>query len=170
MRGLVCNAEMVLMEAVLADPTVLPGFEHRTFSCSVCRDIERRLVFTGAKAPADAHREDQTEGGTVPGSAWGRAVERVLSRQKALNDRAGALKAPSERQHWRRSSAVETMPLGSDHQRRGPLIWLASSIAFGTIRFPQQTSRLNRPQPPCRNKLRALASPDVYSSDYFFPL
>jgi hypothetical protein len=55
MRCLVCNAEMVLMEAVLADPTILPGFEHRTFSCSVCRDIERRLVFTGAKAPLRTH-------------------------------------------------------------------------------------------------------------------
>ena len=54
MRCLVCNAEMVLMEAVLADPTILPGFEHRTFSCSACRDIERRLVFTGASQPGRA--------------------------------------------------------------------------------------------------------------------
>jgi hypothetical protein len=38
MRCLVCNAEMVLMEAVLADPTILPGFEHRIFSCCVCRE------------------------------------------------------------------------------------------------------------------------------------
>jgi hypothetical protein len=112
MRCLVCNAEMVLMEAVLADPTVLPGFEHRTFSCSVCRDIERRLVFTGAKAPADAHREDQTEGGTVPGSAWGRAVEKVLSRQKALNDRAGALKGSE------RTSALEKKLRSEDHPAR----------------------------------------------------
>jgi len=96
MRCLVCNAEMVLMEAVLADPTILPGFEHRTFSCSACRDIERRLVFTGAKAPADAHRQDQTGGGTAPGSAWGRAVEKVLSRQKALNDRAGARRSSEQ--------------------------------------------------------------------------
>ena len=30
MRCLFCNAEMVLMEAVQADPTTLPNFEHRT--------------------------------------------------------------------------------------------------------------------------------------------
>ena len=102
MRCLVCNAEMVLMEAVLTDPTILPGFEHRTFSCSACRDIERRLVFTGAKAPAAAHRGDfpsaklQMGRGTAPGSAWGRAVEKVLSRQKALNDRAGARRSSEQ--------------------------------------------------------------------------
>jgi hypothetical protein len=33
---LVCNAEMVLMEAAQADPTTLPGFEHRTFYCPAC--------------------------------------------------------------------------------------------------------------------------------------
>ena len=29
MRCLVCNAEMILMEAVQADPTTLPGFEQK---------------------------------------------------------------------------------------------------------------------------------------------
>ena len=118
MRCLVCNAEMVLMEAVLADPTILPGFEHRTFSCSACRDIERRLVFTGAKAPAAAHRGDfpsaklQMGRGTVPGSAWGRAVEKVLSRQKALNDRAGALRGSE------RTSALDKKLRSEDHPAR----------------------------------------------------
>jgi len=42
MRCLVCNAEMVLMEAAQADPTTLLGFEHRTFFCPACHDVERR--------------------------------------------------------------------------------------------------------------------------------
>jgi hypothetical protein len=41
----------------------------------------------------------------VPGSAWGRAVEKVVSRQKALNDRAGA------RRSSERTSALETSAL-----------------------------------------------------------
>jgi len=44
MRCLFCNAEMVLMEAAQADPTTLPGFEHRTFLCPACRDVERCLA------------------------------------------------------------------------------------------------------------------------------
>jgi hypothetical protein len=104
-----CNAEMVLMEAVLADPTILPGFEHRTFSCSACRDIERRLMFTGAKATADVRRADQTGGGSVPGSGWSRAVEKVLSTQKALNNRAGA------RRSSERTSALEKKPRSEEH-------------------------------------------------------
>jgi hypothetical protein len=146
MRCLVCNAEMVLMEAVLADPTILPGFEHRTFSCSACRDIERRLVFTGAKAPAAAHRGDfpsaklQMGRGTVPGSAWGRAVEKVLSRQKALNDRAGALRGSE------RTSALEKKLRSDDHaaEKRPSttttMIWSVNSIGFGTIQFPQRAA------------------------------
>ena len=51
MRCLVCNAEMVLMEAVQADPTTLPGFEHRTFLCPACHDVERRLAYAGARTP-----------------------------------------------------------------------------------------------------------------------
>jgi hypothetical protein len=128
MRCLVCNAEMVLMEAVLADPTILPGFEHRTFSCSACRDIERRLVFTGAKAPAAAHRADfpsaklQMGRGTAPGSAWGRAVEKVLSRQKALNDRAGALRGSE------RTSALEKKLRSEDHAVGKPPSSTATTI------------------------------------------
>jgi hypothetical protein len=96
MRCLVCNTEMVLMEAVRADPTILPGFEHRTFLCPACHDIERRLVFAGAKAPAAASRRDlpatklQMGRGTAPRSAWTRAVEKLVNRQKALNEQAVA--------------------------------------------------------------------------------
>jgi hypothetical protein len=46
MRCMACGAEMILMDAVLDDAVVVPGFEHQTFMCSECRDVERRLVFT----------------------------------------------------------------------------------------------------------------------------
>jgi len=45
---------MVLMNAVLDDTMAVPGFEHHTFRCSECQDIERRLVFT-------KHSEGDTE-------------------------------------------------------------------------------------------------------------
>jgi hypothetical protein len=89
MRCLVCNTEMVLMEAVSADATMLPGFEHHTFLCSHCHDIERRLVFTGAKRPTRLlpTTKLQMGRGTAPKtSAWIRAVEKLVSRQKALKE------------------------------------------------------------------------------------
>jgi hypothetical protein len=82
--------EMVLMETVAADTTTLPGFEHRTFLCSACHDIERRLMFTGAKTPTATSRPDLPPAklrigrGTAPRRAWGSAVEKFLSRQKAV--------------------------------------------------------------------------------------
>jgi hypothetical protein len=46
MRCMACGAEMVLM-SVVADGTMpVAGFEHRTFMCSGCHDVERRLTFT----------------------------------------------------------------------------------------------------------------------------
>jgi hypothetical protein len=46
MRCMACGAEMIRMDAVLDDAVAVPGFEHHTFMCSQCRDVERRLVFT----------------------------------------------------------------------------------------------------------------------------
>jgi hypothetical protein len=46
MRCMACGAEMILMDAVQGDAVAVPGFEHHTFMCSECRDVERRLVFT----------------------------------------------------------------------------------------------------------------------------
>jgi hypothetical protein len=51
MRCLACGAEMRL-ERVAGDDTMpVSGFEHHTFVCSACGDIERRLVFTGQVEP-----------------------------------------------------------------------------------------------------------------------
>jgi hypothetical protein len=36
---------MILMQAVQDDTMAVPGFEHHTFMCSDCHDVERRLVF-----------------------------------------------------------------------------------------------------------------------------
>src|SRR5262245_26537933 len=46
MRCLACGAEMHLVDAVQDDTMPVAGYEHRTFECSACGDIEQRLVFT----------------------------------------------------------------------------------------------------------------------------
>src|SRR5262249_9189153 len=48
MRCLLCDAEMILVNVVQDDTMAVTGFEHRTFMCSSCHDVERRLVFVGA--------------------------------------------------------------------------------------------------------------------------
>ena len=93
MRCLQCNAEMALIGAVPADAT-LPGFEHHTFSCSACNEIERRLLFTGTKSLPSS-------------STWVRAVEKLVSKQKALKEEQALAKKSSDQ-----ASAVEK-PLSS---------------------------------------------------------
>ena len=55
MRCLACGAEMHLMHVVQDDTMPVPGYEHRTFMCSACGDIERRLVF--ARDIGQSHTE-----------------------------------------------------------------------------------------------------------------
>src|SRR3984893_6478296 len=46
MRCMACGAEMILTNVVQDDTIGVPGFEHQTFMCSECHDLERRFVFT----------------------------------------------------------------------------------------------------------------------------
>jgi hypothetical protein len=46
MRCMACGAEMILLNVVQDDTMAVPGFEHHTFICSECHDVERRFVFT----------------------------------------------------------------------------------------------------------------------------
>jgi hypothetical protein len=45
MRCMVCGAEMSLMNVAQDETMSVSGFAHHTYMCSVCYDIERRLVF-----------------------------------------------------------------------------------------------------------------------------
>jgi len=45
MRCLMCYAEMTLVTVIPDDTMPVAGFEHHTFMCSRCGDVERRLTF-----------------------------------------------------------------------------------------------------------------------------
>ena len=45
MRCLMCDAEMILINAVLDESAAAPGFERHTYQCINCGDIEQRLAF-----------------------------------------------------------------------------------------------------------------------------
>jgi hypothetical protein len=44
-----CGAEMRLVEAVEDSTMLVPGYEHQTWQCLGCSDVEQRLTFTGKK-------------------------------------------------------------------------------------------------------------------------
>ncbi len=64
MRCMVCGAMMRLVQVERLDSTMAPGFEHDTFECSVCHDIERRLVFSPQNPAPPAAASDAIT--TVP--------------------------------------------------------------------------------------------------------
>src|SRR5262249_11464482 len=68
-RCLLCNAEMTLMNVVQDDTMLVAGFEHHTFMCSSCHDVEQRLVFVRAEEPIPATQSiatGQRGSGSVP--------------------------------------------------------------------------------------------------------
>jgi hypothetical protein len=48
-----CGAEMILMHVVPDETMAVAGFEHHTFMCSECYDVERRLAFTKPSESVD---------------------------------------------------------------------------------------------------------------------
>jgi hypothetical protein len=50
-----CGAKMALMNVVQDDTMAVPGFEHHTFLCSGCGDVEQRLVFAKPGEPGPSH-------------------------------------------------------------------------------------------------------------------
>ena len=45
MRCVACGDEMILTNVAQDDKGAAHGYEHHTFSCSKCREIEQRVVF-----------------------------------------------------------------------------------------------------------------------------
>ena len=146
MRCLVCNSEMLLIEAVQADANTLPGFQHHTFLCSPCHDVERRLVFTGVKTITATARPDlpasKVTGGGAP-NAWARAVEKLLSRQAALKGDALA-KRNSERR-----AGLEKLQSGQTTTNERPLLATTPDIvsAFDRI-WPDPRPNKPAQKPP----------------------
>jgi hypothetical protein len=50
-----CGAEMALMNVVQDDTMAVSGFEHHTFMCSGCGDVEQRLVFAKPGEPSSSN-------------------------------------------------------------------------------------------------------------------
>jgi len=99
MRCLSCGAEMDLIEVVPDTTKMVRGYEHQTWQCSSCAEIERRLVFSGSNGssrpqkfpprerpatppapliPSPAPRADQ---GAEIASAWRRTFAKLRARQ-----------------------------------------------------------------------------------------
>ena len=157
MRCLVCNAEMVLMEAVQADPTTLPGFEHRTFFAQLATTLSGDW-----RMPVREHLQPHlTRVRSPPTSKWDvQSLPRVLGAELLRRSSASKWRSTDARPlrdaptalQLSRSSAGDTVVARNDHRLQRPSTWFRNSIVSGTIRAPQQTSRLNRLQHQRWNK------------------
>src|SRR5258707_10214374 len=155
MRCLVCNSEMVTDGGGPSRPHHATRLEHRTFLCPACHDVERRLAYAGARTPsATSHSGSlaaniKMERAKPPQSAWGRAVEKVLSKQMALNGRTAAKRRPDS------PSTVEKLGRGHSGGEERP-------SPAKTIDLVSELNRIwDDPSPAADKPLEPPATPKV---------
>jgi hypothetical protein len=93
MQCLACRADnkMLLIDVVRDnDTTKVPVIEHQIYMCAACRHIARRVVFSRVKKaitrlPVIPTPSDN--GHIAVPRAWTKAVEKVRSKQAALEQR-----------------------------------------------------------------------------------
>jgi hypothetical protein len=89
---------MLLVDVLRDDTMKVPAFEHQIYMCSACRHRARRLVFSRPQMPVThlpvmaTPPHDLWKGCVAAPSTWGKAVERLSSRQTDLKERAAAAK------------------------------------------------------------------------------
>jgi hypothetical protein len=96
MQCLACRADnkMLLIDVVADDTTKQPVIERRTYMCSACRHMTRRVVFRCAQMliihlPVITTPPNNVQNGRVAvPSAWTKAVEKLRSKQAALAEQA----------------------------------------------------------------------------------
>jgi hypothetical protein len=66
MRCMACGAEMILLNVVQDDTMAVPGFEHHTFICSECHDVERRFFIHQTRPRRQQPIPEQAAPSVVP--------------------------------------------------------------------------------------------------------
>src|SRR6516165_10671424 len=56
-----CGAEMRLVQVAKDNTMPVAGFEHRTWQCSACAAVERRMTFTRERTPAKTEAVEPTQ-------------------------------------------------------------------------------------------------------------
>ena len=100
---------MILTNVVQDDTMGVPGFEHQTFTCSECHDLERRFVFTKQDRGRDGEPTPEQAAPTVaPASTVHEEhVAVILIRDPAEN----VLVEPTQIAPWNRPSRIVRMSL-----------------------------------------------------------
>ena len=68
MRCLACGLNMQVVQVEKDNTMFVPGYEHHTWQCDGCGDVERRMTFIPVKKP------------------WMQAIERLHSKQAELRE------------------------------------------------------------------------------------
>jgi hypothetical protein len=76
MLCMACGAEMHLISVVEDNTMMVPGYEHHTFLCSACPEMDRRLLFRDRNAPLATLDPDSTFSSAQPNGpgVWDRVL------------------------------------------------------------------------------------------------
>jgi hypothetical protein len=125
MRCITCGEVMRLVQAVSDQGMMVPGYEHLTYECPGCHEVERRLTFKTAQSeeqaaapplppPAPPVPAPEPQAPAAP-SAWELAQEKVQARQVDLQNRADLVRqaeaADQFHRDWERLVPARRLPI-----------------------------------------------------------
>jgi hypothetical protein len=93
---------------VAKDTTMLvEGYQHETWRCGSCDEVEQRVMFAYSRAPIDSVLDTAldvcgpSDELRAPERAWRRAIERLHRHQEELKQRLEELRRVEQRAKWR---------------------------------------------------------------------
>jgi hypothetical protein len=87
MRCIACGAEMGVVRVERDDTMMVPGYERQTLQCPTCKEVERRLVFSGENGEAGSRPADAVTAPSLVASLLAEA-DKDLDESEALLRRA----------------------------------------------------------------------------------
>jgi hypothetical protein len=123
MRCITCGEVMRLVQVVSDHGMMVPGYEHLTYECPGCHEVERRLTFKTAQSEEQAAAPPpppppvpapEPQAPAAP-SAWELAQEKVQARQVELQNRADLVRqaeaADQFHRDWERLVPARRLPI-----------------------------------------------------------
>ena len=107
MRCLTCSVDMRLIQVAKDTTMLVEGYQHETWRCGSCDEVEQRVMFPYSRAPIDSVLDTAldvcgpSDELRAPERAWRRAIERLHRHQEELKQRLEELRRVEQRAKWR---------------------------------------------------------------------
>ena len=107
MRCLTCGLNMQVVQVEKDNTLLVPGYEHHTWRCEGCGEVERRMTFIPEKKQVETMSHPAMPADNFEAGKWTQAIERLRSKQAELREQEDIARATERlarfNRDWRQS-------------------------------------------------------------------